>query len=80
MGVHPEVGNFEDEKGPVQDMPGNVWQLTYSKQLTELSRGQNQYGADADWSVLYGIHIGTRWRIRLNRPCVAAMWPYVKLL
>jgi len=70
-------GNFEGEKGPVQDMPGNVCQLTYSKQL---SRGQNQYGVDADWGVLYGIHIGTRWRIRLNCPCVAAMQPYVKLL
>ena len=25
-------------------------------------------------------HIGATWRIRLNRPCAAAMWPYVKLL
>jgi len=27
-----------------------------------------------------GVHIGNTWRIRLNRPCVAAMRPYVKLL
>jgi len=30
--------------------------------------------------VLDGVHIGASWRIRLNRPCAAAMWPYVKLL
>jgi len=26
------------------------------------------------------MHIGATWRIRLNRPCAAAMRPYVKLL
>jgi len=26
------------------------------------------------------VHIGATWRIRLNRPCAAAMWPCVKLL
>jgi len=25
-------------------------------------------------------HFGTTWQILLNRPCAAAMWPYVKLL
>jgi len=30
--------------------------------------------------VLVGRHIGTTWRIRLNRPSVEAMQPYVKLL
>ena len=32
------------------------------------------------WLSIYGVHIGTTWRIRLNRPCAAAMRPYVKLL
>jgi len=32
------------------------------------------------WLSVYGVHIGATWRIRLNRPCVAAMLPYVKLL
>jgi len=32
------------------------------------------------WLSVYGVHIGAIWRIRLNRPCVAAMRPYVKLL
>ena len=27
-----------------------------------------------------GVHIGTTWRIPLNCPCAAAMWPLVKLL
>jgi len=30
--------------------------------------------------VLDGVHIGATWRLRLNRRCVAAMRPYVKLL
>ena len=29
---------------------------------------------------LYMVHIGATWRMRLNRPCAAAMGPYVKLL
>jgi len=31
------------------------------------------------WLSIYGVHIGATWLIRLNRPCAAAMWPYVKL-
>jgi len=30
--------------------------------------------------VLGGVHTGATWRIPLNRPCAAAMWPIVKLL
>ena len=37
-------------------MPGNVRQLIYSKRL---SRGQNRYGAHADWGVLGR---GAHWR------------------
>jgi len=32
------------------------------------------------WLSIYGMHVGSTWRIRLNRPCVAAMRLYVKLL
>jgi len=32
------------------------------------------------WLSIYRVHIGATWRIRLNRPCAAAMRPYVKLL
>ena len=32
------------------------------------------------WISIYGVHVGATWRIRLNRWCVAAMRPYVKLL
>jgi len=31
------------------------------------------------WLSVYGVHIGATWRMRLNRPCVAAMRPYVDL-
>jgi len=27
------------------------------------------------WFSIYGVHIGATWRIRLNRPCAAAMRP-----
>jgi len=32
------------------------------------------------WTVLDGMHIGATWQIQLNRPFVAPMWLYVKLL
>ena len=56
--------------------PGHARRSTYSKWL---SRGQHWHGADAHWYVLDGLHIGWTWRIQLNRPCAAAMQPYVKL-
>jgi len=42
---------------------------------TQFIRGQRHHGADADADVgvLDGLHIGATWRIRLNRPCAAAM-------
>ena len=60
---------------PAQDMPGHIRRSIYPKRL---GRGQNRYGGDADRGVLDGIHIGAIWRIRLNRPCAAAMPLYVK--
>jgi len=30
--------------------------------------------------VLDGLHLDATWLLRLNDPCAAAMWPYVKLL
>jgi len=32
------------------------------------------------WLSIYGVHIDATWPMRLNRPCAAAMRPYVKLL
>ena len=32
------------------------------------------------WLSVYGVHIGATWRIQLNRLCVAAMLPYVRLI
>jgi len=29
--------------------------------------------------MLDGVHIGATWRIRLNRPCAAAMWPFCQI-
>jgi len=36
--------------------------------------------ANIFWLSVYAVHIGATWRIQLNRPCAAAMRPYVKLL
>jgi len=48
---HARMGNFEGEKGPVQEMPGHVRRSMYSKRL---GRGQHRYGANTDWGVLGG--------------------------
>jgi len=53
----------------------------YSSRHTESdSAGQNHYVVDADWDVLDGVQMGATWRIRLNRPCAAAMGSYVRLV
>jgi len=36
--------------------------------------------ANIFWLSIYAVHIGATGRIRLNRPCAAAMRPDVKLL
>jgi len=48
--------------------------------LKATQQWQHRYGADADWGVLDGVHIGATWRIRLNRSCAATTRPYVKSL
>jgi len=55
-------------------MPGHVW-----SQYTQQRAGPVPY-VRVDWGVLDGVHIGVTWRIRVNRPCAAAMRPYIKLL
>jgi len=52
------------------NMPGG----RYSKRL---NRGQNRHGANADWGYCE-VHVNVTWRIRLNRPCAAAIRLYVK--
>jgi len=75
MGVQipTREGKFWGRKGAA---PGRARWSIYSKGL---SRGQHQYGADAEWGILDGVHIGATWWIRLNRPFAATMRPYVKL-
>ena len=76
---HTERGNYEGEKLLAQDLPGRVWRSIYSKWL---SRGQNG-SSTVRMSIgvyLMGVHIGATCRIRLNRPCAAAMRPYVQLV
>ena len=36
--------------------------------------------ANIFWLSVIAVHIDATWRIRLNHPCAAAIWPYVKLL
>ena len=59
------------------DLTEYVWRSIYSKRL---SRGQNRYGANADWGVLDG---GAHWRHLVNtiKPTVCRSdASYVKLL
>jgi len=41
---------------------------------------QSDSAGDRTGKVRMAMHIGDTWRIRLNRPCAAAMRPSVKLL
>jgi len=59
-------GNFG---GRAQHVPGHIRRSKYSKWL---GRGQHRYGADADWDVLDGVHVGATWRIQLNCPRASA--------
>jgi len=49
--------------------------MSDSRYTQRLSIGHIRYSADANWGVLDGVHNGATWRIRLNCPCAAAMWP-----
>jgi len=53
--------------------PEHVRQPIYSKWLSDC------YSVDADWGARDGVHIGTTWRIWLNRLCPVAIRTYVKL-
>ena len=59
---------------------GHVQTCTAVDILKVTLLGQNHYIVDADWDVLDGVQMGATWRIRLNRPCAAAMGSYVRLL
>jgi len=63
--------------GPGHAFPGHVRQSIYSKRL---SRGRPVPVLVTIGGIVDGVHIGATWRIRFNRPCAAAMRPYVKLL
>jgi len=75
--IHPmRRGNFEREKGrPI---------VTYRDSLSWAELNEMPFGM---WTrvgprkhVFDGLHIGTTWQIRLNRPCAVAMQSYVELL
>jgi len=58
--------------GRKQAGPGHVRTCPAVNLLNATEQGQHRYGADVDWSVLDGVHIGATWRIRLNCPGTAA--------
>ena len=69
-------GNFEAERG--SPSIGTLWHELCKNGWTD---------RDVIWdvdpggsNVLDGVHIGATWRIRLNRPCASAMWPFCQLL
>jgi len=61
---HTWRGNFEAKRGQPRLCP-NMISGRYTESDSERGGGRIRYGADADW-----VHIGTTWRIRLNRMCV----------
>jgi len=64
---HTGSGNFESEKGLAPDM-SDRWSWYTRSNSAERSTG----------TVVR--RVGAIWRIRLSRPCMAAMRPYIKLL
>jgi len=56
--------------------------MSWAKTGGPISAGDSiDNGADAYLSVLYGgAHTGATWRIRLNRPCAAAMRPICRII
>ena len=67
--------NFEGENGLVQDKDVRYTQRDSAGARTRTVRCGMPIGL-----LLTGMHIGAAWRIRLNRPCAAAMRSYVTLL
>ena len=73
---------------PAQNTPAHDWQSIYSKRLSRAEPvrcGCHSVGGRTSMvrmptGVLDGVYTGATWRIWLNRPCVTAMWPCVKLL
>jgi len=64
------------------EMPFGLWALMGCRRLV-LDGGTEMLRDVAVATILafyIWVHIGATWRIRLSRPCAAAMRPYVKLL
>ena len=61
---------------PAKDMPGR----RMVDILKAIQQGVAPIWCGCQWGCTRCGHIGATCRIRLNRPCVAAMQPYVKLL
>jgi len=61
------------KKGPAKDMHGG----RYTRWHTQSNSAGNSTGTVGILieDILYGVHTGDTWRIRLNRPCAAAMRP-----
>jgi len=70
----------------------NVWTIATRLLVTELrsqpikcryclyTATKGHWDGKHFWLSIFAVHIGATRRIRLNRPCAAAMRPYVKLL
>ena len=61
------------------DSSGGFSGSIYPMKTSEIER-LRVVAMETIFGFLYGVHIGATWRIRLSRPCAAAMRPYVKLL
>ena len=61
-------------------MPGHAGR--HYRVLCKMTEPRCRLGCGLVWdqgSMLRGVHIGANWRIRLNRPCVAAMRPFCQI-
>jgi len=73
------VGNFRGNNVPGHARRHSAVSCAEMAQLFEMPfRLWTRLGPSKH--VLGGMHTGVTWRIPLNRPCAAAMRPFVKLL
>jgi len=73
---HMGRGNFEGVKGPTRTCPD----MSGDRYTESDSAGGSTGMVQMPTGVTRWRCTLTTWRIRLNRPCAAAMRPYVKLL
>jgi len=69
-------GNFEGGKGAARCKVYGLCVMSCAEMAEPMLFGMWTDSVGPRKHVLDGMHIGATWRMRLNRPCAAAMRPF----